>query len=115
MYESIRAGERSWYIDCPAKIGICLLDGADVCLIDSGNDRDAGKRALRILEGERVASAGGRQHPFARGPYRRKPVSAGTHRLPRFCSPDRGGVHARPAPRAVVPVLDNICNRTKNR
>ena len=52
MYELIRAGERSWYIDCPAKIGICLLDGADVCLIDSGNDRDAGKRALRTLEGE---------------------------------------------------------------
>ena len=50
MYELIRAGERSWYIDCPAKIGICLLDGADVCLIDSGNDRDAGKRALRTLE-----------------------------------------------------------------
>lgn len=52
MYELIRTGERSWYIDCPAKIGICLLDGADVCLIDSGNDRDAGKRALRTLEGE---------------------------------------------------------------
>ncbi|MEI2999961.1 MAG: MBL fold metallo-hydrolase [Victivallis sp.] len=34
------------------EVGICLLDGADVCLIDSGNDRDAGKRALRVLEGE---------------------------------------------------------------
>ena len=33
MYELIRAGERSWYIDCPAKIGICLLDGF------AGNER----------------------------------------------------------------------------
>ena len=43
MYELIRAGERSYYIDCPAKIG--LYDTGDgVCLIDSGNDKDAGRK-----------------------------------------------------------------------
>ncbi len=49
MYELIRAGERTWYIESPAKIGVCLLDDGSVCLIDSGLDRDSGKRALKIL------------------------------------------------------------------
>jgi hypothetical protein len=47
MYELIRAGERSYYIDCPAKIG--LYDTGDgVCLIDSGNDKDAGRKVSGI-------------------------------------------------------------------
>ncbi|MBS1369154.1 MAG: MBL fold metallo-hydrolase [Lentisphaeria bacterium] len=50
MYELIQAGERSWYIESPAKIGICLLEGGGVSLIDSGSDREAGKKALKILE-----------------------------------------------------------------
>lgn len=49
MYELIRAGERSYYIDCPAKIG--LYDTGDgVCLIDSGNDKDAGRKVRQILD-----------------------------------------------------------------
>ena len=49
MYELIRAGERSYYIDCPAKIG--LYDTGDgVCLIDSGNDKDAGRKVRQLLE-----------------------------------------------------------------
>ncbi|SMC86921.1 MBL fold metallo-hydrolase [Papillibacter cinnamivorans] len=48
MYELIQVGERTYYIDCPAKIGIHLCrEGA--WLIDSGNDKEAGKKALRIL------------------------------------------------------------------
>ena len=27
MYELIRAGERSYYIDCPAKIGLFEVEG----------------------------------------------------------------------------------------
>ena len=42
MYELIRAGERSYYIDCPAKIGLFEVEGG-VCLVDSGNDKDAGR------------------------------------------------------------------------
>ena len=49
MYELIQAGENTYYIDCPSKIGICRT-GAGVYLIDSGNDRDAGKKVLKILE-----------------------------------------------------------------
>ena len=30
MYELIQAGERSWYIESPAKIGIFLLGGGGV-------------------------------------------------------------------------------------
>ena len=52
MYELIQAGEKTFYIDCPAKIGIYRLNEEEVCLIDSGNDKDAGKKALRILEGK---------------------------------------------------------------
>ena len=50
MYELIQAGERTYYINCPVRIGIYILAGGDVCLIDSGNDRDAGKKVLKILD-----------------------------------------------------------------
>ncbi len=48
MYELHQAGDRSFYLDCPAKIGI-YVNGSSAYLIDSGNDKDAGKRALKIL------------------------------------------------------------------
>lgn len=50
MYELCKAGENSFYLDCPAKIGICLTGKAEVCLIDSGNDKDAGKKVKQLLE-----------------------------------------------------------------
>lgn len=50
MYELVQAGERSWYIESPAKIGIVQLNDGGVCLIDSGLDKEAGKRALKILD-----------------------------------------------------------------
>lgn len=49
MYELIRAGERSYYIDCPAKIGL-FESGDGVCLVDSGNDKDAGRKVRQILD-----------------------------------------------------------------
>lgn len=49
MYELIQAGERTYYIDCPSRIGIYKLDDERVCLIDSGNDKDAGKKVLKVL------------------------------------------------------------------
>lgn len=49
MYELIRAGERSYYIDCPAKIGLFEVEGG-VCLVDSGNDKDAGRKVRQILD-----------------------------------------------------------------
>lgn len=52
MYELIQAGERTYYIECPAKMGLFNINDEEVCLIDSGNDKDAAKKALRIIEGQ---------------------------------------------------------------
>lgn len=49
MYELIRSGERTYYVDCPSRMGVYLTD-AGACLIDSGNDREAGKKFLKILD-----------------------------------------------------------------
>lgn len=50
MYELIQITEQSYYIQCPAKIGIVRLGEKDVCLIDSGNDKTAGRKVRQILE-----------------------------------------------------------------
>ena len=50
MYELIEISERCRYIQSPAKIGLVLLGGGDVCLIDSGNDKDAGRRVRQHLD-----------------------------------------------------------------
>ena len=49
MYELIQAGANTYYIDCPAKIGLYLMNGSEVCLIDSGSDKEAAKKVLKIL------------------------------------------------------------------
>lgn len=49
MYELIQAGENTYYVNCPAKIGIWRTDRG-AYLIDSGGDKDAGKKVLKILE-----------------------------------------------------------------
>ncbi len=50
MYELLQAGPNTYYIDCPAKIGLWRRSDADVYLIDSGNDRDAGRKLRQILD-----------------------------------------------------------------
>ena len=50
MYELIQVSERSYYIQSPAKIGLVKLDERDVCLIDSGNDKDAGRKVRQLLD-----------------------------------------------------------------
>lgn len=50
MYELIQLSDRDYYIDCPSKIGLVRITDSDVILIDSGNDKDAGKKVLRLLE-----------------------------------------------------------------
>lgn len=50
MYELNQVGERSYYINCPAKIGVYKASDTEVYLIDSGNDKDAGKKARKILD-----------------------------------------------------------------
>lgn len=50
MYELIQVGPRSYYINAPVKIGLSLLQDNQVCLIDSGNDKDAGRKIRQLLE-----------------------------------------------------------------
>ena len=50
MYELIEAGARSYYFQCPAKIGLVRLEDADVCLIDSGGDKSAARKVRQALE-----------------------------------------------------------------
>ncbi len=52
MYELIQAAGNSYYIQSPAKIGLVRLGGGEVCLIDSGNDKDAGRKVRQILDAE---------------------------------------------------------------
>lgn len=50
MYELNKITERCYYINCPAKIGIFRAVDNEVYLIDSGNDKDAGRKVRKILD-----------------------------------------------------------------
>lgn len=50
MYELRQAGEQTFYLECPAKIGIYQPRPGEVYLIDSGGDKDAGRRVRKLLE-----------------------------------------------------------------
>lgn len=49
MYELIQVSDNTYYIQSPAKIGLVRQNDTDVCLIDSGNDKDAGRKVRQIL------------------------------------------------------------------
>lgn len=50
MYELVQVSGNSYYIQSPAKIGLVRLSDTEVCLIDSGNDKDAGRKVRQILD-----------------------------------------------------------------
>lgn len=52
MYELVQVTDKSYYIQSPAKIGLVRLNNTDVCLIDSGNDKDAGRKVRQILDAD---------------------------------------------------------------
>ena len=50
MFELVQITDNCFYIQSPAKIGLVKLGGAEVCLIDSGNDKDAGRKVRQLLD-----------------------------------------------------------------
>ena len=50
MYELIQVSENCYYIQSPAKIGLIKLSESEVCLIDSGSDKDAGRKVRQHLD-----------------------------------------------------------------
>ena len=50
MYELIQVASHTYYINAPAKIGLVKTGENEVCLIDSGNDKDAAKKVRKILD-----------------------------------------------------------------
>ena len=50
MYKLIQVAKNSYYIQSPAKIGLVKLNENEVCLIDTGNDKDAGKKVKKVLD-----------------------------------------------------------------
>ena len=52
MYELIQVVNNTYYVNCPAKIGVYRFNDTEIYLIDSGNDKDAGRKVRRVLEAE---------------------------------------------------------------
>ncbi|NLI20211.1 MAG: MBL fold metallo-hydrolase [Clostridiales bacterium] len=58
MYELVQVGAQSYYIESPAKIGVYDAGGGRVYLIDSGNDKDAGRKVRQVLDRQGWTLAG---------------------------------------------------------
>lgn len=50
--ELIRVGEKTYYIKNPTNIGLYKINDQDVFIIDSGNDKDAGRKILKIIDAQ---------------------------------------------------------------
>lgn len=50
MYELINISGNTWYIQSPTNIGLFKTDNNEVILIDSGNDKEAAKKVLSVLQ-----------------------------------------------------------------
>ncbi|NLK02286.1 MAG: MBL fold metallo-hydrolase [Clostridiaceae bacterium] len=48
--ELVKVGEKTYYIKNPTNIGIYRVSENDVFLIDTGNDKDAGRKILKIVD-----------------------------------------------------------------
>ena len=50
MYELVHAAGNSYYVESPAKIGLVVIEDGKVVLIDSGGDKESGRKVRQILE-----------------------------------------------------------------
>ncbi len=52
MYELIQAAPRTYYVQCPARMGIWKLSDTDAVLIDSGGDKDTGRKLQKLFDSQ---------------------------------------------------------------
>lgn len=50
--ELVKVGEKTYYIKNPTNIGLYKINEREVYIIDSGNDRDAGRKILKIIDAQ---------------------------------------------------------------
>lgn len=50
MYEWIQVTPSTFYMQSPAKVGLVRLNETDVCLVDAGSDKDAGRKIRQMLD-----------------------------------------------------------------
>lgn len=50
MFELIKVGENTYYLKNATNIGIYKVNEKDIWLIDAGNDKEAGKKILKVVE-----------------------------------------------------------------
>lgn len=50
MYELVQAGAHTYYLDCPAKVGVYELEPGHICLFDSGSDVSAARKLRHHLQ-----------------------------------------------------------------
>ncbi|MDD3187571.1 MAG: MBL fold metallo-hydrolase [Bacilli bacterium] len=50
MYELNKVGKRTYYIASPSNVGVYNYQDNKICLIDSGNDKDAAKKIYEVIE-----------------------------------------------------------------
>ena len=73
MFDLVPLTDTAYVIECPSQIGVVKVASDEVVLIDSGNNKDAGTRILKI-------------------PHRRQPSATGAHGLRDLRSRRRAGV-----------------------
>lgn len=107
MYELIQAKGSSYYIESPAKVGLVRLNDTEVCLIDSGSDKDAGRKVRQHLDanGWRLAAIYN-THSNA-DHIGGQPVPAKADRLPHLC-PRYGAVHHLPHGAGALPAVRRL-------
>ena len=47
--ELVKVGEKTYFIKNPTNVGVYKIDENNVYLIDTGNDKDAGKKILKTV------------------------------------------------------------------
>lgn len=50
MYELVQAGKYTYYMDCPSRSGIYLINEKDICIVDGGSEKASAKKLSAHIE-----------------------------------------------------------------